>query len=606
MNKRHITAIILATLLTIIQVNADATQIGDIDSSSDFAKSSIVELAKQNIIQGDSNGNFSPHKQITRAEMVTLLVKALGVGTTSLPEKATFADVPKNNWANKYVEAAYKAGIVNGADANNFEPNQVSTREQMAAMFVRALKILEPSSVVEFKNIDRLSDKNKISAWAKREVEVAIASGLMKGVSDAEFNPASYANKEQAAVVIDRLIRNKDQIISEYKDQSSNTIYVDLQFNREVVSLKNKAILENESVMVPIEFANKFVMGRNNGEHGPDGDAVKFTIDTIYNDKGINYLWFKVGDKRAFKNIPQHPFGIPDLYKDNMIELETAPVVKSGLTYLPLKDLCNILGIQYNYDLDNHKAMLDDVRIGRQPNLFYALKKLSYYIYIGKIDAQGYMEVSNKTTNFYSKSSFKQNDRMNDPYNGYLYTEYKYEESNKEPEIAKLEYILLGNKFYNKDFKDNKWVVKTIDAKPQFIAVEFYDPIYEDGVAVHKYINRDIFNNLYRLDVKNEGSVIVNGKPAVKYTIELNSHTIKNIMTDAEYEGLVDYFKDIFNNNIKYTYEFYVSDGTVIKQVYRFEGSITEPGTNSSGEMKIYVDVNYNNIGETFEIPVPK
>ncbi|MDD2481400.1 MAG: hypothetical protein PHF82_04605 [Lutispora sp.] len=83
-------------------------------------------------------------------------------------------------------------------------------------------------------------------------------------------------------------------------------------------------------------------------------------------------------------------------------------------------------------------------------------------------------------------------------------------------------------------------------------------------------------------------------------------HTIKNIMTDAEYEGLVDYFKDIFDNTIKYTYEFYVSDGTVIKQAYKFEGSITEPGTNSAGEMKIYVDVNYNNIGETFEIPVPK
>ncbi|WP_066507608.1 S-layer homology domain-containing protein [Abyssisolibacter fermentans] len=222
-NFSKLIAIIIITGISLINVGiADAATLQDIQSSSDYAKEAIIALAEKNIITGDEHGNFNPQNTVTRAEMITLIVRALEVDTTNVPDTPTFQDVPKTHWAYKYVETAYRDGIVKGMSEELFGKNGECTREQMTVMFIRSLGLSDEiiNENEEFTYINELSDKDVISSWAKDAVEFSLASGLMKGTSDTTFTPNGNAQRQQVAVVTHRVINDKENILDFAKDNS--------------------------------------------------------------------------------------------------------------------------------------------------------------------------------------------------------------------------------------------------------------------------------------------------------------------------------------------------------------------------------------------------
>jgi flagellar hook assembly protein FlgD len=191
-------------------VTDKTTSIKDIDSSSGYARQSILNLAAKNIISGDGGGYFNPRRAISRAEMVKMLVEALDIDMSDLPDVPTFRDVPKSHWAYPYVEAAHRAGIVSGISDGLFGARQLCTREEMAAMFVRSLSTADAGVVgildgsAGFGHVNSLEDKDKISQWAKGYVEYMLSSSLMKGTGSRTFNAKGSAERQQAAVLTDR------------------------------------------------------------------------------------------------------------------------------------------------------------------------------------------------------------------------------------------------------------------------------------------------------------------------------------------------------------------------------------------------------------------
>jgi len=63
--------------------------VNDIELCSDFAKEAVIALSVVDIINGDENENFHPHRAITRLEMVKFIVDAFGFNTSIVPEKAS-------------------------------------------------------------------------------------------------------------------------------------------------------------------------------------------------------------------------------------------------------------------------------------------------------------------------------------------------------------------------------------------------------------------------------------------------------------------------------------------------------------------------------------
>jgi S1-C subfamily serine protease len=231
--------LILSLCLGNLSVFAESTSIKDLDKSSSYARDAITELSSKGIITGDSKGNFNPGQNITRAQMIAIITRVLALDIKDLPDKATFRDVPKNHWAFPYVETAYKEGIVTGASKDTFSVNDPCTREQMTAMFVRALGITEDAINNAFgsESISKLSDKNRISGWSKSYVEFALSTGLMTGTSSKTFGPKEYAKREQAAVVTNRFITNKEDIVS-------------LPSNGKELTIKEIAALDKSVVLI--------------------------------------------------------------------------------------------------------------------------------------------------------------------------------------------------------------------------------------------------------------------------------------------------------------------------------------------------------------------
>ncbi|MGN1116100.1 MAG: S-layer homology domain-containing protein, partial [Candidatus Ornithomonoglobus sp.] len=111
-----------------------------------------------------------------------------------------FSDVSSSDWFYPYVRTAAGCGIVNGVSDTAFDPNAVIKREDMAAMLYRAINTSKKS--LPEGTPKSFADEGSISDYAKESVSALSAAGIINGVSDTEFSPASTATRAQSAAII--------------------------------------------------------------------------------------------------------------------------------------------------------------------------------------------------------------------------------------------------------------------------------------------------------------------------------------------------------------------------------------------------------------------
>ena len=73
-----------------------------------------------------------------------------------------FSDVTKNDWCYDYVAAGTANGIVNGTGGNIFSKDSFVTRQDMAVMIYRCMKIAETAG-----DYEKFADDAAIADYAK-------------------------------------------------------------------------------------------------------------------------------------------------------------------------------------------------------------------------------------------------------------------------------------------------------------------------------------------------------------------------------------------------------------------------------------------------------
>lgn len=102
-------------------------------------------LSKLKIMQGDNSGNLMLHREVTRAEFVTLVTRMMGWDRdTALDNvKLDFADSSDiHNWATHYIKVALKHNLIVGYNTVNgmvLKPNNPVTTAEAAMILIRAL-----------------------------------------------------------------------------------------------------------------------------------------------------------------------------------------------------------------------------------------------------------------------------------------------------------------------------------------------------------------------------------------------------------------------------------------------------------------------------------
>lgn len=122
--KKYIPAVLLAVCLSLSVPTLAAA------SPASVAEATQVVNAL-GIMVGDGAGSMGLERRVTRAEFITMAVKATP-GGEQVGQAATspYPDVPWKHWASGYVEAGVAGGLISGYTDGTFRPsNQITLAE---------------------------------------------------------------------------------------------------------------------------------------------------------------------------------------------------------------------------------------------------------------------------------------------------------------------------------------------------------------------------------------------------------------------------------------------------------------------------------------------
>jgi hypothetical protein len=183
-------------------VGGAATAYADAADISPWAIPYVDQAAGFGLMEGvgaadGGAARFEPGREVTRSEFAAILLRLLGVEQEPAASQASpFVDVAPDAWYSGVVAAAVKLGIVNGVSDTEFAPDRSITREQMALMLARALKLNAPvAGGAEF------TDAADIDPSARDAIRAVAAGGLMDGADAGRFLPQEAATREMAAAV---------------------------------------------------------------------------------------------------------------------------------------------------------------------------------------------------------------------------------------------------------------------------------------------------------------------------------------------------------------------------------------------------------------------
>ncbi len=171
----------------------------DIDAISDTEKNAVNKLAKAGIINGITETEFMPDKEITRAETAALLLRMTGKGDET--GEASFSDVSANDWYYGTAGASQKYGIINGYEDNTFRGNETVSELQLVSLAARTLR--NEGTAVEPEETKTLG-AGIVPDWAYEDIEYALNHEI---ITEAEASNISDkpVTRGEAAVILYRL-----------------------------------------------------------------------------------------------------------------------------------------------------------------------------------------------------------------------------------------------------------------------------------------------------------------------------------------------------------------------------------------------------------------
>lgn len=169
-----------ALVLALMVTRASATSFPDVDKNAAYAEA-VEYVSEAGIMEGKNGRNFDPEGTVTRAEMAAIVCRLL-YETENLPNEERFSDVPVSHWANGYVSRAAELGIVNGYGDGNFGPGDTVTYEQAVTMVVRCTGF----------DVDAIEAGGYPDGYLKTANEMGLLNEINSSVG-AEFNRGQVA-----------------------------------------------------------------------------------------------------------------------------------------------------------------------------------------------------------------------------------------------------------------------------------------------------------------------------------------------------------------------------------------------------------------------------
>ena len=191
----RLTALLLALVMTTtLALAANKSGYSDVPDKN-WASQSIAQCKQYNLLQGIGGGKFGLGQKMTRAAYAAALCRLTGWKTVT-PEKGSYTDNQNaKKWYYSAIETASAHDVFSG-HSTTCRPNDPITREEMAAMTVRALGYSTLSGTVQ--DECPFTDVSTNPGY----ITLAWRMGLVVGMNLTTFAPKNDTTREQAAAVL--------------------------------------------------------------------------------------------------------------------------------------------------------------------------------------------------------------------------------------------------------------------------------------------------------------------------------------------------------------------------------------------------------------------
>lgn len=168
------------------------------DIENHWAEDSIIKMASLGYAKGN-NGLFRPYDNISRAEFVSLMVRALSLNEDNAVSE--FMDVNSTDWFAKDVATASSKGLIKGYADKTFKPNSPITRQEIATIIG---SLIEDEAV----NTEEVLSvfKDEVADWAKIAVAKSVKAEIIKGLPGNIFAGTQNTTRAEATVMLLRYL----------------------------------------------------------------------------------------------------------------------------------------------------------------------------------------------------------------------------------------------------------------------------------------------------------------------------------------------------------------------------------------------------------------
>ena len=133
------------TISTTTTTTVGTQRFSDVGPTTQYAEQ-IDDLASHGIVSGLGDGTFGPQQPLTRQQFAKMVVLTMGypVSDADTSPFVDVADVSGSLYPYHYVAAAWKNGITQGTTATHYSPYANISRAQVITMVVRGAQLAEP------------------------------------------------------------------------------------------------------------------------------------------------------------------------------------------------------------------------------------------------------------------------------------------------------------------------------------------------------------------------------------------------------------------------------------------------------------------------------
>jgi len=175
------------------------------DMSTHWALEEVRFMSARHVVKGVSVSELAPDRAVTRAEVASLLVRALSLNTSN--NTNYFKDVQTDAWYADNVSAAAASGLIVGLAEGIFAPDKPLTRAELAVIVSRVLTGRTFSGNLQDNILTGFTDKVEIPDWAVSGIEEVVYLGLLKGRSTTQLAPGETVSRAEAATFLARMLR---------------------------------------------------------------------------------------------------------------------------------------------------------------------------------------------------------------------------------------------------------------------------------------------------------------------------------------------------------------------------------------------------------------